>query len=123
VLTGVFARKVWGATGDGLLGGGFGLFSTQLLGLLAAVGYAAAMSLVLLKAIDRLVGLRLHKDEEREGLDAVLHGESGYELSQVTGSSLSHGASVEREREPSAPRSSRRELPSEDEDDEVSARA
>ncbi|MBM3557737.1 MAG: ammonium transporter, partial [Alphaproteobacteria bacterium] len=31
---------------------------------------------VILKVIDALVGLRVSEEEEREGLDTVLHGES-----------------------------------------------
>ena len=36
------------------------------------------VSFGLLKLIDATVGLRLAKDEEREGLDVVLHGEQAY---------------------------------------------
>ena len=35
----------------------------------------AAASWLLLKVTDALVGLRVSRDEEREGLDIVLHGE------------------------------------------------
>jgi len=37
--------------------------------------YCAGVSWVLLKITDLLVGLRVTKEEEREGLDIVLHGE------------------------------------------------
>jgi Amt family ammonium transporter len=33
---------------------------------------------VLLKLIDKVMGLRVTRDEELEGLDASQHGESGY---------------------------------------------
>jgi Amt family ammonium transporter len=79
LLTGVFAAKAWNGEGaDGLVAGNAGLLGAQALGLLSAGVYAAAVSFVLLKLIDKTVGLRVSSDEEREGLDAALHGESGY---------------------------------------------
>jgi Amt family ammonium transporter len=33
------------------------------------------MSFIILKVIDLVIGLRVSADEEREGLDLVLHGE------------------------------------------------
>jgi ammonium transporter, Amt family len=93
LLTGVFASTAANPDGkDGLLYGGAGLLGEQLIGVLAAGAYAGAVTFVLLKVIDALVGLRVVGDEEREGLDAVLHGESGYTLGAGPGSSLgAHG--------------------------------
>jgi Amt family ammonium transporter len=88
LLTGVFAAKAWGAPADGLIGGGLGVFGTQALGVAVACLYSAAVSFALLKLIDATLGLRVSKDEEREGLDAVLHGESGYELDQISGGAV-----------------------------------
>jgi len=79
LLTGVFAAKALTADGlGGLVEGNASLLFTQFLGIAGAGAYAAAVSYVLLKGIDVVVGLRVDKDEEREGLDSVLHGESGY---------------------------------------------
>jgi Amt family ammonium transporter len=36
------------------------------------------VSYVLLKIIDKTIGLRVSSDEERQGLDLAEHGESGY---------------------------------------------
>jgi Amt family ammonium transporter len=36
-------------------------------------------TLVLLKVVDMIVGLRVTVDEEREGLDISQHGEEGYD--------------------------------------------
>jgi Amt family ammonium transporter len=103
LLTGVFAAKLWGAPADGLVRGGLGVFATQALGLGATVVYAVVVCFALLKLVDVTVGLRVAKDEEREGLDAVLHGESGYEMGQVTGGALSsHERSIEGEAEAAA---------------------
>jgi Amt family ammonium transporter len=87
ILTGLFAQVAVNPAGrDGLFhGGGFGLVVEQLIGIVAAGAYAAAVTFVLLKLIDRTIGLRVEKDEEREGLDAVLHGESGYTLGSTLG--------------------------------------
>jgi Amt family ammonium transporter len=82
LLTGVFAAKAWGSPSDGLLKGGGGVFVTQAIGLVAAIAYAVVVSFGLLKLLDKTIGLRVDKDQEREGLDAVLHGESGYETEQ-----------------------------------------
>jgi Amt family ammonium transporter len=92
LLTGVFASTAFNAAGkDGLLAGNPGLFGTQLLGVGAAAAYAAVVTFVILKVIDAVIGLRVDTDEEREGLDTVLHGESGYTL----GSNTSHVAHFE----------------------------
>ncbi|MBI4510989.1 MAG: ammonium transporter [Deltaproteobacteria bacterium] len=99
LLTGVFASKAFNAAGaDGVLHGNPGLFLTQLIGVGAAAAYAAIVSFVILKVIDVTVGLRVDSDEEREGLDAVLHGESGYTLG-LTGVSQ---AIDEEEQEPAS---------------------
>ncbi|MFC0696177.1 hypothetical protein, partial [Paraburkholderia humisilvae] len=37
--------------------------------------YSGVVSFVLLKVIDMVMGLRVTEDEEREGLDVILHGE------------------------------------------------
>ena len=82
ILTGVFASKVFNrAGGDGLLSGGLGVFGTQILGVAAAGAYSAVVTWVLLKVIDKMVGLRVDKDVEREGLDVTVHGEEGYAFS------------------------------------------
>ena len=92
MLTGVFANSAFNSAGkDGLLLGGTHVFLVQLLAIGAAAAYAAVVTFVILKAVDAVVGLRVEKDEEREGLDTVLHGESGYTL----GTTASHLAPPE----------------------------
>ena len=47
----------------------------------ALVGaWSVAASFVLLKGIDRFIGLRASEQEERHGLDLSLHNETGYNL-------------------------------------------
>jgi len=94
LLTGVFASTAFNEGGaDGLLAGNAELVVHQAIGIAAAGAYAAVVTFVLLKVIDAVIGLRVDTDEEREGLDSVLHGESGYTL----GSTTSHVAQREAE--------------------------
>jgi Amt family ammonium transporter len=97
VLTGVFAAKVYNPGGaDGLLLGGAGVFMTQVIGVAAAAAYAAVLSLVILKVLDVTVGLRVRAEEESEGLDTALHGESGYEFGIGGGSPMHDEAAEQR---------------------------
>jgi Amt family ammonium transporter len=67
ILTGVFAVKdIGGADGSVLL---------QLKGVVTTLVYSGVISFILLKIIDVTIGLRVTEEEEREGLDVILHGE------------------------------------------------
>ncbi len=57
-----------------------GQLKVQLIGIGATLIYTLIVSFVLYKLVDLLVGLRVNNDEETEGLDIVLHNESGYDL-------------------------------------------
>jgi Amt family ammonium transporter len=77
LLTGVFATSVVGGdAASGLIDGNAAQIWTQLKGILWTIGWCAIASFVLLKAVDLIVGLRVDKDAEREGLDLALHGET-----------------------------------------------
>ena len=52
----------------------------QVVGIIATFAWCAALSFVLLKAINAIVPLRVSEDDETEGLDIVLHEERGYNL-------------------------------------------
>ncbi len=52
----------------------------QFVGVAATFVYCAIATLVILKIIDAVIGLRVSGDEETEGLDIVLHDETGYNL-------------------------------------------
>jgi Amt family ammonium transporter len=41
----------------------------------ATIIYSALVTFILIKIVDKLIGIRVSKDEEREGLDLSLHGE------------------------------------------------
>jgi Amt family ammonium transporter len=53
-----------------------GSFMQQVYGVGVTVIYGFVVSYVLLKIIDMVIGLRVTEEEEREGLDVALHGES-----------------------------------------------
>ncbi len=74
ILTGVLATV--GA--EGLIAGNPMQVVNQLVGAVAAMAYAAAWTAIILYGLKATVGLRVSQQEEREGLDVVLHGEEGY---------------------------------------------
>ena len=74
VLTGVFAVEAIGGT-PGLLEGNAGQVMIQLEGIAATIVWSGIASLVILKIIDVVIGLRVEKNAEIEGLDINLHGE------------------------------------------------
>ena len=74
LLTGVFAVEAIGGT-PGLLEGNPGQVVTQAWGIVATIVYSGVGSFILLKIIDAVIGLRVSKEVEIEGLDINLHGE------------------------------------------------
>jgi Amt family ammonium transporter len=68
LLTGVFASKEISGLDASVL--------TQLQGVAVTVIYGFAVSFIILKVIDMTIGLRVTEEQEREGLDISLHGES-----------------------------------------------
>ncbi len=81
LLTGVFATRAVIANAvkpQGLLEGNAGQMVNQGVSVLAAVVFGAVGSLILLKVIDLVVGLRVSQQDELQGLDVSQHGEEGY---------------------------------------------
>jgi ammonium transporter, Amt family len=79
-LTGVFVASQLGGAGyaEGMTMGRQVL--VQLLGVLVTAAWSGALTYGLLKLCDALAGLRVAPEEETEGLDTVLHNETGYNL-------------------------------------------
>lgn len=77
ILTGVFAAESLGGLGlDGVsMGQQVGV---QALAVLVTALWSAIFSYLLLKLIQVFIGLRVTEDEEMQGLDIVLHEETGY---------------------------------------------
>ena len=81
LATGLFASTLANPDGtDGLFFGNAAQFGTQVVSVLVAVTYAFVVTFVLLKIVDRVIGLRVSKDEEILGLDISQHRESGYTI-------------------------------------------
>ena len=77
LLTGVFAYGPLSATDASPEGtsGGMAQFILQCEGVAATIVYSGVMTLIILMVVKVIVGLRVSEEEEREGLDLVLHGE------------------------------------------------
>jgi ammonium transporter, Amt family len=76
LLTGVLAVSAIGGDGkSGLIDGNAYQVVTQAYGVIVVAVYCAVASLILLKLIDVVIGLRVDADTEREGLDLAIHGE------------------------------------------------
>jgi Amt family ammonium transporter len=77
LLTGVFSYGALSATDASPDGspGGMSQFILQCEGVASTVVYSGVMTFVLLMVVKVILGLRVNEDEEREGLDIVLHGE------------------------------------------------
>ena len=85
LLTGVFAQQVinpiFGAGKPvGGLDGHWGQVGNQIVGILIAWIFALVGTLVLLKIVDLLTGVRVPEEHEIEGLDITQHGEEAYNL-------------------------------------------
>jgi Amt family ammonium transporter len=89
LLTGIFAAKVinpifkdsqGNALAVGWIDGNFHQLLYQILGVMIAWALAIVGSLILLKIVDVLVGLRVSQEHEVDGLDLSQHGEEGYNL-------------------------------------------
>jgi Amt family ammonium transporter len=79
ILTGVFAQKAMNEAGaDGALFGNFRQLGIQIVACAATGIYAAVLTFGLLKLLDSTMGLRVHEQDEREGLDISQHGEEAY---------------------------------------------
>ena len=78
ILAGVFCAGVFGGTrGDVGIAGQVG---TQLMAAVFTVVYTAVATWAILKVVGAMVGLRVSRDAENQGLDIALHEEAGYRL-------------------------------------------
>jgi Amt family ammonium transporter len=85
LCVGLFATTSINSLGaDGLFyGGGYGLLARQAVTLLAVGLYSFTVTYLLGRVLDRVTGNRVPARQEQQGLDLALHGESGYELTEV----------------------------------------
>jgi len=79
LATGLFASKAINeAGGDGLFYGNPGQLWTQVIAVLATYALAGVVTLVILKVVDAVVGLRVTEEDEVAGLDLSQHSETAY---------------------------------------------
>ncbi len=95
LATGLFASKLINEAGaDGLFYGNPRQLGIQAIGVLATWVFAFVGSIVLLKVVDALVGLRVSEEEEFVGLDLSQHSETAYAF-DVSGYGGGHGPTAE----------------------------
>ena len=89
LLTGVFASKIinpifhdaqGNALSLGIMDGNFHQLLNQLVGVVIAWVLAIVGTLLILKFVDTVIGLRVPAEHEVQGLDFTQHGEEGYYL-------------------------------------------
>ena len=83
ILAGIFASSSLGIFSGQGYNEGMNMASqlqVQVIGVLATGLYPGVCTLILLKLVDSLVGLRVSPDQETEGLDINQHNERGYDL-------------------------------------------
>ncbi|WP_302533036.1 ammonium transporter [Phocaeicola coprocola] len=80
ILTGVFATQFISGEGGvkGALYGDWHQLWIQIIATVISIVFSAVMTYILFKITDRLVGIRVDKRVEEEGLDIYEHGESAY---------------------------------------------
>lgn len=88
-MLGTFLAGIFASTNLGLFSGnGFsdgissigGQLSVQVIGIASTFAYTLVATVIILKLVDLVVGLRVSDEEETQGLDLVLHDERGYDL-------------------------------------------
>ncbi len=83
ILVGVFASSELGIFSGQGLAEGIAItaqLKIQFIGVLSTLIYTAVVTYVLLKVIDAMMGLRVSRDDEEDGLDLTQHNERGYDL-------------------------------------------
>jgi Amt family ammonium transporter len=79
LATGLFASKAINPAGsNGLFFGNPHQLAIQFISVIATMVFAFVMTLVIIKVVDILIGLRVSEEEEERGLDMSLHDEVGY---------------------------------------------
>ncbi len=83
IAVGIFAIPIMNSVVQegGLITGSFSLLGSQLIAIIVVGVYALAMTLIIAKVLDKIIGLRVDDDHEIQGLDINQHEESGYRLS------------------------------------------
>jgi ammonium transporter, Amt family len=87
LLTGVFSDAAINEFGaDGLLfGGGLTLLGKQAIAVGATLVFSLVVTMIIVKVVDAVIGMRVAEDEEVSGLDLTQHAEVGYAFPESGG--------------------------------------
>ncbi len=83
LLTGVFAVPLVNGK-SGIIAGNLGQFGIQALSVVVSMVFCGVATFIILKIVDALVGLRIKDGAEADGMDLSEHGESGYNLGDIS---------------------------------------
>lgn len=79
LATGLFASKAINPAGaDGLFFGNPGQLWTQVIATVVSIVFSFVATLIILKVIDLVIGIRVQEEDEINGLDLSQHNETGY---------------------------------------------
>ncbi|HEV3472060.1 MAG TPA: ammonium transporter [Actinomycetota bacterium] len=100
LATGIFSTAAINEFGaDGLIaGGGLTLLGKQFVAVGATLAFSFIVTMIIVKVVDAVIGLRVTESDEIAGLDITQHAEVGYALAEGSG-----GMSVSHTGAPSAP--------------------
>ncbi len=80
IATGVFATAAVQSAYSGLIDGNPSQVITQLIAVVATIGYAVVGTFVIVKVVDFVLGMRVTSTQEETGLDLAVHGEAAYQV-------------------------------------------
>jgi len=80
IATGLFASAAVNPLGSGAVDGNYKQVLWQLIAVGATWIYSFGMTYIILKVLDKTMGLRVKEEEETRGLDLSQHGEPGYSM-------------------------------------------
>jgi Amt family ammonium transporter len=81
LATGLFASAAVNPAGkNGLFFGNPALLGIQAMDALTTIAYSVVVTFIILKVVDGVIGLRVTREEEEQGLDLSQHSEIGYSL-------------------------------------------
>jgi len=85
ILLGLFADKAVNSAGANgvFFGGGTELLLDQIIASVSVLAFSFVVSIIIAKAIDLTIGLRVSPEDEAEGLDLSQHAETAYNLQEA----------------------------------------
>lgn len=89
ISTGLFCTTMVNPDGaDGLFAGNAAQVGIQAIGAVSCIVFGIVMTIIILKVVDVLVGVRVSTEKETMGLDVTEHGERGYVMMDSFGAMI-----------------------------------